>query len=58
LVDGRTYEVKHPEFVAVSPPGRESVFVGDDRGIHEIDMILVAGIETPGQPAPAKGDGE
>ena len=49
LGDGRTYSVRHPELVAVSPRGRELVFVGDDEGIHEIDMMLVAGIETPGQ---------
>ena len=52
LADGRTYSVKHPEFVAVTPRGRELVFVGVDAGIHEIDMMLVAEIETPGQIAP------
>ena len=58
LADGRTYEVKHPEFVAVSPPGRELLFVGDDQGIHQIDMNLVSEIETPRQTVQTKGSGE
>ena len=47
LADGRTYLVKHPDFVAVSPGGREMVFVGDDEGIHDIEMLLIVEVETP-----------
>jgi hypothetical protein len=46
LVDGRTFEVRHPEHVAMAG-GRELLFVGDDEGIHQFDMRLVAEIETP-----------
>ena len=48
LADGRTFEVKHPEFAAVSPNGRELLFVADNQGIHQIEMLLVAEIQTPG----------
>jgi hypothetical protein len=59
LADGRSYQVNHPEFVAVSPNGRELLFVADDQGIHQIEMLLVLEIETPGQPtASAEGDGD
>jgi hypothetical protein len=54
LVNGTTYQVKHPDFVALTHR-RELVFVSDDDGLHEIDLALVAEIETPGaaaQPAP------
>ena len=47
LADGRRFEVPHPEFVAVSPDGRELLFVADDQGIHQFEMLLVAEIETP-----------
>jgi hypothetical protein len=44
LVDGRTFTVKQPEAVAVAGT-RELLFVGDDEGIHQLDMRLVAEIE-------------
>jgi hypothetical protein len=47
LVNGATYQVKHPDFIALTHR-RELVFVGDDDGFHEIDLGLVAEIETPG----------
>jgi hypothetical protein len=50
LVNGTTYQVKHPDFVAVTHR-RELVFVSDHDGLHEIDLGLVAGIETPGAAA-------
>ncbi len=46
LADGTAYHVRHPDFVAVTHRS-ELVFVGDDEGFHEIDMRLVAEIETP-----------
>jgi Protein of unknown function (DUF1570) len=46
LADGTAYQVRHSDFVAVTRRS-ELVFVGDDEGIHEIDMRLVAEIETP-----------
>ena len=47
LADGRTFVVKHPDFIAVSPNGRETVFVGDDEGIHDIEMLMIVEVETP-----------
>jgi hypothetical protein len=49
LADGTAYLVKHPDFVALTHRS-ELVFVGDDEGFHEIDMRLVAEIETPASP--------
>jgi hypothetical protein len=46
LADGRSYHVRHPEQVAIAG-ARELVFVGDDDGIHEIEMITITEIETP-----------
>jgi hypothetical protein len=46
IADGRSYLVKHPEQVAVAG-GRELVFIGDDEGIHEIEMINITEIHTP-----------
>jgi hypothetical protein len=54
LVDGRSYQVKHPDFIAIpeSPRGRNLTI--HDKGLHLIDMILVQEIfvpeaaETPG----------
>jgi hypothetical protein len=50
LVNGTTYQVEHPDFVAVTHR-RELVFVSDDDGLHEIDLGLVAEIVTPGAAA-------
>jgi hypothetical protein len=47
LADGRKFDVRHPEFAAVSPNGRELLSVADDQGIHQFEMLLVAEIETP-----------
>jgi hypothetical protein len=46
IADGRSYLVKHPEQVAVAG-GRELVFIGDDEGIHEIEMINITEIHLP-----------
>jgi hypothetical protein len=56
LVDGTSYVVKHPDFIALTHR-RELIFVSDDDGLHEIDLALVLEIETPGgatQPAGAE----
>jgi len=46
LADGRAFVVKHPDFVAVANR-REIVFVGDDEGIHDIELPLILEVETP-----------
>ncbi len=52
LVDGRSYVVKHPNFISVSsqPRGRD-LTVHDDHGPHSIDLGLV--VEIHSQPAAA-----
>ncbi len=63
LINGRTFRVKHPDFIAVANI-REMVFVGDDEGIHNIELPLVIELEIPpveGQAtaqSQAKGNGE
>lgn len=58
LVDGRNYQVPHPDFAMLSPAGRELLFVGDDAGIHQIDVLMIVEIETPSsQPAQPGPDG-
>jgi hypothetical protein len=59
LVDGRSYQVPHPDFAMLSPRGHELLFVGDDDGIHQIDVRLIVEIETPSsRPAqPSQGNG-
>jgi hypothetical protein len=46
LVDGTSYLVQHPEYVALTHR-RELIFVDDDDGLHELDLGLVSEIETP-----------
>src|ERR1700733_3144303 len=55
LVNGKSFRVKHPDFVAVANM-REMVFVGDDEGIHNIALPLVieGEIPAPGSPGPAE----
>ena len=43
--------------MAVSPNGRELPFVANDRDIHQIEMLLVAEIETPAPEGDQPGKG-
>ena len=40
MVDGRTYEVKHPDFISTSRSGR-FVYVDDDDGHHILDVRMI-----------------
>ncbi len=54
LADGRALEVRHPEFLAVSPIGKEAVLFNAD-GRHEIiDLPLVTAIEVGTRPRPRR----
>jgi hypothetical protein len=57
LVDGRSYLVKHPDFISVpeSPRGRNLV-VHDREGMHLIDILMVVEVQVP-QPAETMPDG-
>jgi hypothetical protein len=48
LVDGRSYLVPHPDFVAIpmSPRGRD-LTVYDADGSHMIDMSLIGDLHVP-----------
>jgi hypothetical protein len=41
MVDDRSFEVRHPDFVAVRPSGR-SVIVADDDGTSFLDLSLIS----------------
>jgi len=48
LADGRSYTVKHPDFIAIpaSPRGRD-LMIYDDQGSHFIDMGLIVEVHLP-----------
>jgi hypothetical protein len=54
-VDGRHYTIKHPDFISVSenPRGREVTVY--DKGAHRLDVLLIAEIEEPEEPATERG---
>jgi hypothetical protein len=47
LVDGRSYHVKHRDFISVpeTPRGRDLVI--HDKGTHHVDILLVVEIDEP-----------
>jgi hypothetical protein len=47
LADGRTYEVKHPDFIAVSPNGRAATFFDDAGGQHLLDLLHITEVYLP-----------
>jgi hypothetical protein len=56
LNDGRSYLVKHPDFISYSPNNREMT-VHDEQGVHYIDMRNVSEIHVPRSPADASPNG-
>ncbi|MGO9916250.1 MAG: hypothetical protein ACLQIB_16320 [Isosphaeraceae bacterium] len=54
LVDGRSYHVQHPDFLAVPPPtaprARELTFYDNDGRMHRIDLLLVVEVDEPPLP--------
>jgi hypothetical protein len=48
LVDGQSYVVKHPDFIAVPtlPRGRD-VVIHDEKGMHLIDLNLIVEVQIP-----------
>ena len=53
LVDGRSFEVTHPELVACSKDGR-SMTLYDDDGMHLLEMLLVAEVVSARRPTSAR----
>jgi len=63
LVDGRSYHVPHPDFLAVpqTPRGRDLLFHDEKGHTHRLDLLLIVEIEEPPVPGtagpPANGPG-
>jgi hypothetical protein len=56
LNDGRSYLIKHPDFISYSPNNREMT-VHDEQGVHNIDMRNVSEVHVPQSPADASANG-
>ena len=57
LADGRSLPVPHPEFLAVTPPGR-TIGVGlDDGTIEVVDLLLVTSLKPRANGARSRGRG-
>ena len=56
LNDGRSYLIKHPDFISYSPNNREMT-VHDEQGVHHIDMDNVSEVHVPRSPADASSNG-
>jgi len=65
LVDGTSYVVKHPDFIAIppTPRGREATFYAEANGsggeeytTHLIDLGLVQQVIVPSPPAGSSSD--
>jgi len=46
LADGRSFTVKHPETMAISPGGRTAHIVHPDESFNIIDLLLVTDLEV------------
>jgi hypothetical protein len=59
LVDGRSFLVKHPDFIAIpmSPRGRD-LTVSDADGSHLLDMGLIVEVLVPDAAPPPKAKGK
>jgi hypothetical protein len=49
LVDGRSYRVKHPDFISVPETPRGRDLVVHDNGTHHVDILLVVEIDEPAE---------
>jgi len=44
--DGRSFYVKHPDYISRSPSGRTIIVHGDDDSFSILDMLLVTELEV------------
>jgi hypothetical protein len=51
LVDGRSFAVRHPDFIAISPGRGRECTIHDDDGPHFLDLGLVVEIHPETAPA-------
>jgi hypothetical protein len=49
LVEGRSFHVRHPDFLAVPPRdrGREPTSYDDDGRMRRVDLLLVVEVDEP-----------
>jgi hypothetical protein len=49
LVDGRSFTIKHRDFISVPPfpQGRAITIHGEDKHVHQIDVLLVQSVDYP-----------
>lgn len=53
LTDGRSFFVRHPDFVSVPETDRGRDLVVHDQGTHRIDLLHVVEVEEPDIAAPS-----
>jgi hypothetical protein len=46
MADGRSFHVRHPDFIARSPSGRTLIVYRDDESHSVLDMLLVTELEV------------
>jgi hypothetical protein len=46
MVDGRSFDVAHPDFVAQSPSGRTVVVFQKDESYSVLDLLLMSELEV------------
>jgi hypothetical protein len=46
MADGRSFEVRHPDFVAHSPTGRTVIVVHPDDNYSVLDLLLMSELEV------------
>ena len=45
MADGRTLEVPHAEFIAISPSGRILYIAKDNDQLEALDVLLITGVQ-------------
>ena len=48
VADGRTFPVRHPDFLSRSPSGRTIIVHGDNDSYSVLDLLLVTELEFQG----------
>ena len=46
MADGRSIEVRHPDFVAVTPTGRTIIVTHPDENFSVLDLLLMSELEV------------
>ena len=46
MVDGRTFDVGHPDFIAQSPTGRTVIVFQTDESYSLLDLLLMSEVEV------------